>query len=270
MAPQAEGGITNTTAHLVQPTSALAQLNTTFPPTTSSNHSSFSTTSSLSSNETHPSTTVATVTSVTTTLFFGTTASSVVIEVPAGSIFTSLPTSTPLPVEASSSHLSTWKTFLVAFFTIVFFFLFLRLGLYFLVRRGATTMERWPHWLQVLCCYRLPEDDEDDFVDEPRLMRQSYFDGGAYSEASRAQALALVRESSASHWRNRVRTRPMSPSQDDPVPPYPGPPLTPLDNPFGDSSAVSVSGSGAEDSQVESKESESPVRPSGSTRPPPS
>jgi len=136
-------------------------------------------------------------------------------------------------------------------------------------------MSYWPRWMQILCCYRPPADEDEDFVEEPRFMRESYLEGDlSYPEASRAQALALVRQESLDSWRNRLRLlrpRPSSPSRDDPVPPYPGPPLTPLENPFSDASvSESMSSSdlvaeGKVDDEVASKEAES-GRPSGSGR----
>jgi len=130
-------------------------------------------------------------------------------------------------------------------------------------------MTSWPHWLQVLCCYRPPEDEEDDFVEEPQFiqsMRQSYLEGGmSYSEASRAQAIALVREASAGSWRNRIRPRAMSPSDEDPVPPYPGPPLTPLQDPFSDPSiSESAHSSEAPEGNKEEDKEAGRTRPDGS------
>jgi len=99
---------------------------------------------------------------------------------------------------------------------------------------------------------------------EPQFIRQSYLEGGmSYSEASRAQALALVREASVGSWLNRVRGRRCaSPSSEDPVPPYPGPPLTPLENPFLDprpsESVQSSAGAVEGDKEEEDKEAEGP------------
>ncbi|KZT53049.1 hypothetical protein CALCODRAFT_65003 [Calocera cornea HHB12733] len=185
---------------------------------------------------------------ITTTIVTGSsTTASVVITVPSGSVIASLPSAAPDAPSAApnSSHLSSWSAFLVALFVVVLFFLFLRLGVYLLARSAGqvTVMGSWPRWLQLMCCYRPQEDEEDNSFasSTSTYMRQSFIEASAsYSEASRAQALALVREASAGSWRNRVRPPPraLSPSEADPVPPYPGPPLTLPENPFADPPAI--------------------------------
>ncbi|KZP01027.1 hypothetical protein CALVIDRAFT_221402 [Calocera viscosa TUFC12733] len=115
--------------------------------------------------------------------------------IPSGSVFTSLPSSTPgaTSESPSGSQLSSWRAFLVAFFAIVFFFLFLRLGVYLLGRRAgqSAVIGSWPRWLQVLCCYRPREDEEDDSLASSTDMRQSYIEGGAeYSEELRRLRLS--------------------------------------------------------------------------------